>query len=190
MSESTVGAVGPGVEELPGDLEDLGQSIADQVESFLLALREVARSGDAGRAVPLLLLEVSQLLLAGGRLAAYVDIVPAERFEPDTGPDQDLDQLRERLSELLGGADEYMEVFDPYEVPPEVVPSRLSDDLAGIAAAVAHGLRHHRAGHLSEALWWWQFSYVSSWGAEAGAALRALQSVVAHDRLDAEQSAL
>jgi hypothetical protein len=89
MSESTVGAVGTGVEELPGDLEDLGQSIADQVESFLLALREVARSGDAGRAVPLLLLEVSQLLLAGGRLAAYVDIVPAERFEPDTGPDPD-----------------------------------------------------------------------------------------------------
>ena len=53
-----------------------------------------------------------------------------------------------------------------------------------LPAALAHGLRHFRAGRTSEALWWWQFSYVSSWGAEASGALRALQSVVAHDRLD------
>jgi hypothetical protein len=39
---------------------------------------------------------------------------------------------------------------------------------------------------VDEALWWWQFSYVSSWGHEASGALRALQSVVSHDRLDAE----
>ena len=189
MSEGTVGAVGPGSEELPGDLEDLGQSIADQVESFLLAVRELASAGDSSRAVSLLLLEVSQLLLAGARLAAQIDFVPVDTYETDTGPDPDLDRIRESLAQKLDGVDDYHEMFDPYEVPPEVVPSRLSDDLAGIAAAVAHGLRHHRAGHLSEALWWWQFSYVSSWGAEAGAALRALQSVVAHDRLDAEQSA-
>ena len=185
MSDSGPDLVRP-AEQLPGDLEDLAQSVADQVESFLLAVREIARSDDPGRAVPLLLLEVSQLLLAGGRLAAYVDIVPAERFEPDTGPDQDLDQLRERLAELLGGADDFTEVFDPYAVPPELVSCRLSDEVAAIAAAVAHGLRHHRAGHVSEALWWWQFSYVSSWGAEASAVLRALQSVVSHDRLDAD----
>jgi uncharacterized protein DUF5063 len=177
-------------DELTGDLEDLGQIVADQVESFLLALREIARSEDPSRAVPLLLLEVSQLLLAGARLAAYVDIVPAERFEPDTGPDPDLDQLRERLAKLLGGADEYAELFDPYEVPPELVNSKLSDDLASIAAAVAHGMSHHRAGSVIEALWWWQFSYVNSWGAEASAVLRALQSVVSHDRLDAERSKL
>jgi len=71
-----------------------------------------------------------------------------------------------------------------YLEPPELVFSKLSDDLAGIASAVAHGLRHHRAGRLDEALWSWQFSYVSSWGAEASAALRALQSVISHDRLD------
>jgi hypothetical protein len=166
------------------ELEDLGQMIADQVESFLLAIREIARGDDSGRAVPLLLLEVSQLLLGGARLAAHVDIVPAEKYEPDAGPDPDLDALRERLAQLLGGADEYVEVFDPYEDPPELVFSKLSDDLAGIASAVAHGLRHHRAGRLDEALWSWQFSYVSSWGAEASAALRALQSVISHDRLD------
>jgi len=86
---------------------------------------------------------------------------------------------------LLGEADEYTELFDPYEMPPELVPSKLSDDIAGIASAVAHGLRHHRAGRIDEALWSWQFSYVSSWGTEASAVLRALQSVVSHDRLDA-----
>ena len=37
-----------------------------------------------------------------------------------------------------------------------------------------------------EALWWWQYSYVADWGNLASAALRALQSVVAHDRLDTE----
>ena len=66
------------------------------------------------------------------------------------------------------------------------MPSRISDDLTSIATDLAHGLRHYRAGNVDEALWWWQFSYVSSWGNLAGAVLRALLSVVAHDRLDAD----
>ncbi len=180
-STTTVPVVMPGIS---GDLEDLAQIVADQVESFLLAVREIARAEDAGPVVPLLLLEVSQLLLAGARLAAHVDIVPMEEYEPDAGPDPDLDLLRERLAGLLLEADEYTELFDPYEMPPELVPSKVSDDIAGIASAVAHGLRHHRAGRIDEALWSWQFSYVSSWGAEASAVLRALQSVISHDRLD------
>ena len=57
-----------------------------------------------------------------------------------------------------------------------------------IATELANGLRHYRAGNVPEALWWWQFSYVSSWGNCASAALRALQSIVAHDRLGAEFS--
>lgn len=168
-----------------GEFEDLAQSIADQSESFLLALREIAREGDRGTAVPLLLLEVSQLLFAGARLAVQIDFVPDERFEPDAGPDPDVDGLRGRLAQLLEGVDDFTEVFDPYIDPPELVSSRLSDDLADIASNVAHGLQHYRAGSVQEALWWWQFSYVSSWGAEASASLRALQSVIAHDRLDA-----
>jgi len=167
------------------EIEDLAQGIADQTESFLLALREIARSDDAGRAVPLLLLEVSQLLLAGARLGVQTDFVPDEKYEPDTGPDDDLDELRLRLATLLGDIDDFTEVFDPYIPDPELIVSKLSDDLADIAQSVAHGLRHHRAGRPTEALWWWQFSYVSSWGAEASAVLRALQSVIAHDRLDA-----
>ncbi len=172
---------------MSSELEDLAQGIADQTESFLLAVREIARSGDPGPAVPLLLLEVSQLLLAGARLGVQVDFVPSEQFEPDAGPDPDLDEMRERLATLLEGVDDFTEVFDPYVDPPELVSSRLSDDLADIAASVAHGLQHYRRGSTQEALWWWQFSYVSSWGAEASASLRALQSVIAHDRLDASE---
>lgn len=175
-------------EEVPvSELEDFAQQIADQVESFLLALRAIAR-GEAtgGRAVSLLLLEVSQILLAGGRLGVHTDFTPVEPYEPDAGPDPDLDEMRLRLAVLLEGVDAYTEVFDPYVDPPEMVSSLLSDDLTSIATALAHGMRHYRAGRVHEALWWWQFSYVSTWGNEASGVLRALQSVVAHDRLDTE----
>ena len=47
-------------------------------------------------------------------------------------------------------------------------------------------MRHYRAGDVEEALWWWQFSYVSSWGTLAGSSMKALLSVVAHDRLDTD----
>jgi Domain of unknown function (DUF5063) len=173
--------------EASSDLEDLAQSIADQTESFLLALREIARTGERATAVPLLLLLVSQLLLAGARLGVQIDFVPRDEFEPDVGPDPDLDAMRDRLARLLEGVDDFTEVFDPYADPPELVSSRLSDDLADIASSVAHGLQHYRSGSTEEALWWWQFSYVASWGAEASASLRALQSVIAHDRLDASE---
>ena len=167
--------------------EEFAQQIADQVESFLLALRAIAR-GEAtgGEAISLLLLVVSQVLLAGGRLGVQADFQPAEEYEPDPGPDPDLDEMRHRLAVLLGGVDAYTEVFDPYVDPPELVSGLLSDDLTSIASALAHGLAHHKSGRVSEALWWWQFSYVASWGTEASGVLRALQSVVAHDRLDAE----
>lgn len=176
-------------EQVPSEVEDLAQSVADQAESFLLAVREIARSGDPGRAVPLLLLEVSQLLLAGARLGVQEDFVPSEKYEPDAGPDPDLDVMRERLAELLVGLDEYAEVFDPYDPEPRAELYRLSDDIAQISSAVAHGLRHFKSGNVAEALWWWQFSYVSTWGSEASAALRALHAIVTHDRLDAAEVA-
>jgi hypothetical protein len=74
--------------------------------------------------------------------------------------------------------------FDPYA--PEIVEAQLSDDLTAVATDLANGLRHYRTGNVAEALWWWQYSYVADWGNLASAALRALQSVVAHDRLDLE----
>ena len=158
--------------------------IADQVESFLLALRAVAREGDGGRGISLLLLEISQISLAGARLGAQRDFTPQTEYQPDVGPEAEVEELRLALAGLLGNVDTYSFVFDPYL--PEVVESQLSDDLTSIASDLENGLRHYRSGNVAEALWWWQFSYVSNWGNLAGAALNALLSVVAHDRLDVE----
>ncbi|HSK55805.1 MAG TPA: DUF5063 domain-containing protein [Jiangellales bacterium] len=168
------------------DYGDFVVEIADQVESFLVALREIARGADPGSTLSLLLLEVSQLVLAGGRLGAIADVVPPEEYEPDAGYDPDLAELRERLAALLGGIDEYAEVFDPLAETPEVVAYRLSDDLTDVAGDLLHGLQHYKAGHVVEALWWWQFSYLNHWGNHATAALRGLHSLIAHTRLDAE----
>ena len=167
---------------LDSTTEDFATAISDSVKSFLIALRAVSREDDGGRAISLLLLEISQVLLAGARLGAQVDFEPRSEYQPDVGPDADLDDMRLRLAKLLGGVDTYSFVFDPYD--PDVVDSQLSDDLTSIASDLENGLRHYRAGDIDEALWWWQFSYVSSWGNLAGAVLNALLSIVSHDRLD------
>lgn len=166
------------------ELEEFAGQIADHVESFLMAVNAVAHEGDTGRAIPILLLEMAQISLTGARLGAQVDFRPAEDHQPDVGMESDVDDLRRALAEALGPVDAYAFVFDPYD--PEVVPSRLSDDVASIATDLDNGLRHYRRKDLVEALWWWQFSYVSSWGNLAGAALNALWSVVHHARLDVE----
>ncbi|MEU3375295.1 DUF5063 domain-containing protein [Streptomyces sp. NPDC006711] len=166
------------------DPDSFAVQIADQVESFIVAVTEVAKGDEPDSAVPFLLLEFSQLLLAGGRLGAHEDIVPDERYEPDLGPEADADELRERFARLLEPIDVYSEVFDPYEPRKAPVPCRISDDLADVVTDLRHGLAHYRAGRTSEALWWWQFSYFSNWGSTASAALRALQSLVAHVRLN------
>jgi hypothetical protein len=166
------------------ETEDFAQSVADSFASFLLALREIAREGDVARAISLLLLEISQISLAGARLGAQRDFEPREEYQPDVGPESDLDDMRLRLADMLDNLDTYSYVFDPYV--PGVVESQLSDDLTSIAADLENGLRHYRQGDIAEALWWWQFSYVSSWGNLAGTSLNALLSVVAHDRLDNE----
>jgi hypothetical protein len=167
------------------DLEDFAQQIADAAESFLVALQAISRQEKAaGTAIPLLLLEVSQLLLAGARLGAQSDFSPEQEYQPDVGPDADVDEMRLRLARMLDGVDTYTFNFDPYA--PEIITSQLSDDLTSVATDIANGLRHFRAGNVEEALWWWLFSYVSSWGNNARAVLGALQWVVAHDRLDTE----
>ncbi|MEP6666566.1 MAG: hypothetical protein ABJA81_08980, partial [Nocardioidaceae bacterium] len=93
------------------EVEDLAQGIADQTETFLLALSEISRAGDRGTAVPLLLLEVSQLLLAGARLGVQIDFVPSEQFEPDAGPDPDLDGIR--MDNVIEAAARALAAGDP-----------------------------------------------------------------------------
>lgn len=165
-----------------GELEDFGQQIADAAEVFLIGLEAVSREEAGGAAVPLLLLEVSQLLLAGARLGAQQDFETVTEYQPDVGPDPDLDILRLRLADTLGEVDTYSHNFEPYD--PETLTSNLSDDLAAIATDIANGLRHFRTGNVDEALWWWQYSYLANWGSLACGVLAALHSVVAHDRLD------
>jgi hypothetical protein len=185
-TESFTGSAtdGRGAVVLDAETAEFAQQIAGQVASFLLALRAIAEENDGGRAISLLLLEISQVLLAGARLGAQRDFTPREEYQPDVGPEPDLDLMRLRLAEMLDNVDTYSFVFDPYV--PEVVESQLSDDLTAIATDLDTGLRHYRDGNVLEALWWWQFSYVASWGNLAGAALNALLSVVSHDRLDVE----
>ena len=168
------------------DLSDFTVEIADQVESFVVAVREIAAGEDPDYAISLLLLEVSQVLLAGGRLGAISDVVPDERFEPDAGFDPDVEGVRTSLANMLEPIDEHAALFDPYAVDPELFTSRLSDDIADVMSDLLHGLQHYRAGRATEALWWWQFSYLSNWGSTGSSALRALHSVVSHVRLDTE----
>jgi hypothetical protein len=158
--------------------------IAASVRAFLDSARVIAIQATPGQAVSLLLLQISEIALTGARLGVQRDFAPRDEYQPDVGPDADLDDLRLRLADLLGNVDTMSYVFDPYQ--PEVVESQLSDDIASIASDLELGMRHYRAGDVEEALWWWQFSYVSSWGALVGAAMKALLSVIAHDRLDVD----
>src|SRR3954447_9746689 len=185
MTDTTTPASAPR-RPLDAETEDFAQQIADQIESFLIALQAIAREADGGRAISLLLLEISQVLLAGARLGAQRDFTPIAEYQPDVGPEPDLDAMRLRLADMLDSVRTPCFVFGPYA--PEMLEGERSDDLTSIASDLENGLRHYRLGNVEEALWWWQFSYVSSWGNLAGVALNALLSVVAHDRLDAEIS--
>ncbi|MFV0253542.1 MAG: DUF5063 domain-containing protein [Beutenbergiaceae bacterium] len=171
--------------ELDPDLAALGASTAVVAERYLTTVREVAAGSSPDAAIPLLLLAVSDLASAGARLGAIVDVVPVDRFEPDDGPDGDVEALRTSLANMLDGIDEYREVADPL-ISDEIGTGSLSNDLTIVAQGLLAGLQHHHAGHVSEALWWWQFSYLSSWGERAASAMRVLLTLIAHLRLDVD----
>ena len=167
------------------DLSSLAELVARESRGYLSTVTEVAAGANPEAAIPLLLLAVSDILGAGARLGAMVDIVPAERFEPDLGPDADLDPLRAALENAFDGLDDFSEVVDPV-LGAEVEMSTISGDLVLVAGALAQGLRHFEAGQELEALWWWQFSYLSAWGERATNVLRVLLSVLGHLRLDVD----
>ncbi|MFN8075271.1 MAG: DUF5063 domain-containing protein [Kineosporiaceae bacterium] len=167
------------------ELHRLAADTAADAQGYLDALTEVASGSQSDTALPVLLLALSQSLLAGARLGAINDILPSERFEPDAGPDPDIDPVRTALANLFEGLDDYTDLVDPL-TSVERVRGSLSDDLADVAADLAHGLRHYQSGRVDEALWWWQFSYLSTWGLRATSALRVVQSMLSHVRLDAD----
>jgi hypothetical protein len=163
------------------DLVALADGMAAAAARFVQLAETVAAGIGEDQAISLLLLEVSDMLAMGARLGAIADVVPEGRYEPDAGAEPDVDRLRAALAERLAPIDAYVEVFDPY-ARPELVPSRLSDDLCVIVTDLLHGLAHHAAGRNLEALWWWQTTYLSSWGDAGACVLRALRSLVSHVR--------
>ncbi|HWJ84496.1 MAG TPA: DUF5063 domain-containing protein [Cellulomonas sp.] len=167
------------------DARDIAAAVAEESRSYLTTVTEVGAGGAPEAALPLLLLAVSDLLAVGARLGATTDVVPTERFEPDAGPDPDLEPLRAALANALEGIDFYSEIVDPL-LGADVEAVTVSGNLVGIAGALAQGLRHYERGSVLEALWWWQFSYLSDWGERASSVLRTLQSILAHLRLDVD----
>ena len=166
----------------------LAEEIAGHAQNYVDGLTRVA-GGEGGDAIwSLLLVEVAQVSLAGAKLGANQDVILSGNYEPPLGEDPDIDGVRTALAELLEAVDDYAEVFDPYK-DTVVTPYRLSDDLTAVAADLIHGLRHYQAGRPHEALWWWQYSYFNTWGNHAGAAMRALQALAAHSRLDVAEEA-
>ncbi len=177
-------------EELPGDwiaddLETLAAVTADDARVFLTTMTRIAAGESPASALSLSLLGLSQILVTGARLGAVEDVVPAERFEPDDGPDTDLSGLRAGLANTFEGLDDYADLVDPV-TSTDVTSGTISHDVAIVAAALDHGLRHYEAGRVVEALWWWQFSYLSDWGERAAMGLRVLHGLLAHIRLDAD----
>src|SRR3712207_3839561 len=167
------------------ELRNLADLTATEAQTYLDAVTEVAAGSSPDTAIPVLLLALSQTLLAGARLGAITDVVASERFEPDVGPEADVDPPRVGLANILEGLDEYADIVDPL-TSGERVRGSLSDDLADVADDLAHGLWHYRSGRVDEALWWWQFSYLSTWGVRATSGLRVLQSLLGHLRLDVD----
>ena len=102
-------------EEGSGDgWHPLAERVAAQARDFLDGVGALANGQGGDEIVPLLLLEVSQILLAGAQLGASQDVIPPGNWEPDVGADPDLDQLRVGLAARLNDCDEYGELFDPY----------------------------------------------------------------------------
>ncbi len=168
------------------DLATLADECAREARLYLTAVTEIASGSAPETAIPLSLLALSQALAMGSRLGAMEDIVPTDQFEADPGPDSELSPLRSSIANLFEGLDEYADLEDPL-TSAEVTTGSLSNDLTLVADGLAHGLAHHDAGRSVEALWWWQFSYLSFWGERAASALRVLHSLLAHIRLDADE---
>ena len=107
----------PNQPEIAGALAEewrpLAEHTATEARTFIDAVTEVAAGGAPDAALSVLLLATAQIMLTGARLGAVEDVVPSEQFEPDPGPDAELDPLRENLANVFEGLDEYADVVDP-----------------------------------------------------------------------------
>ncbi len=164
-------------------LRELAKVVVPRVRGFIQTTVDVASGEDPDASISLLVLALSDILNAGAHLGASPDVVPPKRFEPDLEETLNLDPLREALRKTFQQLDNYTEVVDPI-VGDESDTAEISSDVATIVESLSHGLQHYDAGNQVEALWWWQYSYISSWGERASSVLRVLQLILMHLRLD------
>src|SRR3974390_3871054 len=87
-----------------GEWRPIADQIAANVKNFIDGVDALAQAG-GDETVPMLLLEVSQILLAGAQLGASRDVIPPGNWEPEVGADPDMDVLRTGLARRLGGCD-------------------------------------------------------------------------------------
>lgn len=167
------------------ELRQLADDTARDARAYLDTVTELASGGVEDSALAILMLALSSIISTGARLGAVQDIFLEELYEPDSGPDADLDDLHMGLANLLEGLDEYADIVDPL-VSTELTQGSLANDLTEVAAALGHGLAHYDKGRANEALWWWQYSFMSSWGERAIAGLRMLVCMLGHIRLDVD----
>ena len=97
-----------------GEWRPLANEIAAHVKDFVDGVDALARGG-GDETVPMLLLEVSQILLAGAQLGASRDVILPGNWEPEVGEDPDLDTMRTGLALRLADCDEYGNL-DPADV--------------------------------------------------------------------------
>lgn len=164
-------------------LLEMADEFAGDAASFAAAVESVAAGSNPGAAVSVLILALSGILSSGAKLGAQEDVagfaeVPEQDLGgTDLGVRSSTGRLRSALAEQFGGVDEYREVIDPY-VGDEVSTAQLSDDLASISGDLLQGLALYTEGRYDEALAWWQYSYLASWGPTASSCLRAVQSLL------------
>ena len=89
------------------------------------------------------------------------------------------------ITQLAASGIEYFFGVDGANIEDLFDAAFLSDDITAIVSDLLHGLAHHTAGRTLEALWWWQTTYLSSWGDSGSSAQRALCSLVSHVRVGA-----
>ncbi len=131
-------------EPVAADVAALADLSAQEARTFLETMTEIAAGDSPEAALSLALLAISQILVTGARLGAVEDVIPSERYEPDGGPDTDLSGLRAGIANTFEGLDEYADLVDPV-TSADVTSGSLSNDIAIVAAALDHGLRHYDA---------------------------------------------
>lgn len=166
-------------------LQALAERTAIEARSYLDTVRQLAHGDAEESALPVLMLALSRVIATGTRLGAVADVLVDDRYEPYSGPDADVDHLLMGMAALLEGLDSYVEIVDPV-LSREYSDESLSNDVTEVAAALAHGLTHFEHGRVHEALWYWQYSFMASWGDRAMCGLRMIVSILGHIRLDVE----